>query len=105
MREQVSACALTGMPAVPHDDGCRQESDSGQPGSGIVTWATRTGHLAVGDLVPRSAPDTGGLYSTLSLGSTRRQAFWPASSACWVCAAWEKAMQPLNAAHRMYHAC
>ena len=45
-----------------------------------MTWATCMGHLAIGDLVPRSAGDTGGLYSTLSLGSTHRR--WTLPAAC-----------------------
>ena len=51
---------------------CRADAEQGQPGSGVVTWLAKGGHLAIGDLVPRSASDTGGLYSTLSLGTGRR---------------------------------
>ena len=51
---------------------CRADAEQGQPGSGVVTWLARGGHLGIGDLVPRSASDTGGLYSTLSLGAGRR---------------------------------
>ena len=38
----------------------------------MVSWLAKGGHMAIGDLVPRSAADTGGLYSTLSLGAGRR---------------------------------
>ena len=72
-----------------HHFSCRKDAEPGQPGSGVVTWATRTGHLAIGDLVPRSSSDTGGLYSTLSLGAGRRCAhsiLHFVSSCCWLAA-------------------